>query len=129
MKFNELELNALMEYCISLAQKSPSGIRKPYVGAMIIDDHGKIVGREYKNFLDSGSGFIQHAERVALDDAAGLAEGATLVTTLEPCVRPDKKTVFKPCSELIIERGIRRVILGLRDDSPTVKIMLALIIY
>jgi diaminohydroxyphosphoribosylaminopyrimidine deaminase/5-amino-6-(5-phosphoribosylamino)uracil reductase len=56
-----------------------------------------------------------HAERVALDAAGDRARGATLVTTLEPCNHLGKQPA---CSELIIEAGIRRVLIGMPDGNP-----------
>ncbi|MEK6899805.1 MAG: deaminase, partial [Nanoarchaeota archaeon] len=117
MGFTALQLEEIMGHCIELALRSSSHNTKlPHVGALVVSDNYSIVGRGYKS--RDKSGFVEHGERVALDDAGYLARGATLFTTLEPCYT-SKKMVFKSCSELIVERGIRRVIFGLLDNSPS----------
>lgn len=58
-----------------------------------------------------------HAEMVALEAAGSQAAGAVLATTLEPCVH-DGRT--GPCTEAIIEAGVRRVIVGIEDPDANV---------
>ncbi len=59
-----------------------------------------------------------HAERVALAAAGPEAEGATLVTTLEPCAHQGRTP---PCSEAIVAAGVRRVVVGVLDPDPHVQ--------
>lgn len=56
-----------------------------------------------------------HAERVALNSLADIDSSDTLYVTLEPCSHSGKQP---PCTELIIERGIRRVVLATGDPNP-----------
>ena len=61
-----------------------------------------------------------HAEIMALRAvvAAGAATaGATLATTLEPCNHTGRTG---PCAEAILDAGITRVLVGLRDPDPLV---------
>jgi len=63
-----------------------------------------------------------HAEIVAMDRArkahgARALRGASIATTLEPCNFTGRTG---PCSEAIIEAGIRRVVAGCRDPHPKV---------
>lgn len=58
-----------------------------------------------------------HAEVAALKAAGTQAVGAVLATTLEPCVHTGRTG---PCTEAIIEAGVRRVIVGIEDPDANV---------
>jgi len=63
-----------------------------------------------------------HAEIVALENArrrfgADSLRGASLAVTLEPCCRVGRTG---PCTDAIVEAGIRRVFVGHRDPHPGV---------
>jgi diaminohydroxyphosphoribosylaminopyrimidine deaminase/5-amino-6-(5-phosphoribosylamino)uracil reductase len=58
-----------------------------------------------------------HAEIHALREAGSAAHGADLYVTLEPCC----VTIHTPpCTDAIIDAGIRRVIMGVSDPNPLV---------
>ena len=52
-----------------------------------------------------------------LRDPAAAAEGCDIYVTLEPCCHHGKQP---PCTDAIIESGIRRVIVGSPDPNPLV---------
>ena len=83
----------------------------PWVGAVVVAD-GRIVAR---GATEPPGG--AHAERTALDEAAGSLAGATLVTTLEPC---DHEGRTGPCTEAIVASGVARVVVGVSDPDPDV---------
>ncbi|MCB0419087.1 MAG: bifunctional diaminohydroxyphosphoribosylaminopyrimidine deaminase/5-amino-6-(5-phosphoribosylamino)uracil reductase RibD, partial [Bdellovibrionales bacterium] len=83
----------------------------PAVGAVVIKD-GQIVGKGAHRKAGT-----PHAEVEALAEAGELASGATLVVTLEPCCHWGKTP---PCTELIKEKGIARVLYGYQDPNPVV---------
>tara|TARA_B100001123_G_scaffold105033_3_gene121943 strand:+ start:1482 stop:2531 length:1050 start_codon:yes stop_codon:yes gene_type:complete len=58
-----------------------------------------------------------HAEIKALEEAGELAKGATLYTTLEPC---NHQGLTGPCTNAIINSGIRRVVVALTDPDKRV---------
>lgn len=83
----------------------------PPVGAVVVRD-GEIIGRGAHH----GPG-TAHAETVALDQAGANARGATLYVTLEPC-NHDGRT--PPCTPRVLESGVARVVIGVRDPNPEV---------
>ena len=106
----------LMRYAFSLAKKGrkSTGIN-PMVGAIIVKNK-KIIG---KGFHEKFGG--PHAEVNAIIDAEKKGHdltGSTLITTLEPCSHKSKKT--PPCTNIIIDRGIKKVFYGSLDLNPKV---------
>ncbi len=101
-----------MRIALELAQKGHGSTSpNPMVGAVIVRD-GKIVGSGWH--MRAGS---DHAEVIALREAGGLARGATLYVTMEPCCHHGKTP---PCSDAVIRGGIRRVVAAMTDPNPQV---------
>lgn len=88
-------------------QTSPN----PQVGAVLVKD-GQIIGMGAH--LKAGE---HHAEVHAIKMAGEKAEGATLYVTLEPCSHFGKTP---PCSNLVIESGIKKVFVASVDPNPLV---------
>lgn len=87
----------------------------PWVGCVIVSPQGELVGRGHT--LGPGE---DHAEIAAARDAQARGEsllGATLYSTLEPCSFHGRTPA---CARSIAERGIARVVLGMRDPHPRV---------
>lgn len=82
------------------------------VGAVIVAK-GKVVGSGYHK--QAGG---PHAEVFALQHAKSQSRQATLYLTLEPCCHTEKRT--PPCVPDIIESGVRRVVVAMRDPNPQV---------
>lgn len=87
----------------------------PWVGCLIVSADGELLGRGHT--LGPGE---DHAEIAAALDARerghGVA-GATLYSTLEPCSFHGRTPA---CARSIAERGIARVVVGMRDPHPRV---------
>ncbi|MCF7854330.1 MAG: bifunctional diaminohydroxyphosphoribosylaminopyrimidine deaminase/5-amino-6-(5-phosphoribosylamino)uracil reductase RibD [Candidatus Pacebacteria bacterium] len=81
----------------------------PLVGALVVRE-AQLVGKGYHERAGE-----PHAEVHALRDAGEAARGATLYVTLEPCSTSGRTP---PCTEAIINAGIRRVVIGCRDPNP-----------
>lgn len=96
-----------MQMCIELAkQGKPSP--NPYVGCVVLDKYGNIISTGYHKKCGEN-----HAERDALLKLSnGEEAGGTLIVNLEPCSHFGKTP---PCTDLIIERKIKRVVIGMRD--------------
>lgn len=88
----------------------------PKVGAVVIKGD-EIVCTAYRGELSAGV----HAEYTALVKKCKDKDltGATLITTLEPCTsrRHDKK----PCALHVIEKGIKKVIIGMLDPNREIR--------
>jgi len=84
----------------------------PMVGAVVVSGR-RIVGQGYHRRPGG-----PHAEVLALRSAGGRAHGATLYVTLEPCHHTSKRT--PPCVPAIMESGLRRVVVAIRDPNPLV---------
>jgi diaminohydroxyphosphoribosylaminopyrimidine deaminase / 5-amino-6-(5-phosphoribosylamino)uracil reductase len=102
-----------MEQALALARRglgttSPN----PPVGAVVVRKH-RVVGAGYHRRAGG-----PHAEVFALRQAGVRARGATLYLTLEPCCHIRKRT--PPCVPLILQSGVRRVVIGSRDPNPQV---------
>lgn len=107
--------NDFMKKALSLAEKGMGFVSpNPMVGAVIV-----------RNGLIIGSGWHRkygelHAERNAFADCDSRnidCSGADMYVTLEPCCHYGKTP---PCTEAIIEHGIKRVFIGSSDPNPLV---------
>lgn len=101
-----------MQLALSLAQSvkgqtSPN----PPVGSVVVKD-GRIIGMGAH--LKAGEA---HAEVQAIKMAGGQVEGATIYVTLEPCSHYGKTP---PCSNLLIDSKVSRVVVATTDPNPLV---------
>jgi len=102
-----------MRMALRLAEKARGRTSpNPMVGAVVVKD-GKIISRGWHRKAGE-----PHAEAIALKKAGAAAEGATLYVTLEPCSHTGKRT--PPCSPLVIQSGITRVVVAMTDPNPKV---------
>lgn len=103
-----------MKKCIELAkngegQTSPN----PMVGCVVLDKNENEISTGYHHKYGDN-----HAERDALLKLhKGEEKGGTLIVNLEPCSHHGKTP---PCADLIIERGLKKVVIGMQDVNPIV---------
>ncbi len=101
-----------MSLAISLAKRKKGLTHpNPTVGCVIVNG-GQIVGLGYHE----RAGY-PHAEIVALEQAGERAKGSTLYVTLEPCTHFGRTP---PCTDAIIESGVKRVVIATSDPNPVV---------
>jgi len=84
----------------------------PCVGAVIVDDAGKVVGSGSHTYDG-----LKHAETLAIEQAGSRARGATLYVNLEPCSHQGRTP---PCANAILSAGIIRVVAAMEDPNPLV---------
>jgi len=100
--------------CIEIARKGlGSTAPNPAVGAVLVHND-KIIGEGYTSAYGG-----PHAEVNAIQSVANtsLLKSATLYITLEPCSHFGKTP---PCADLIVEKGIPKVVIGLLDPHKKV---------
>jgi pyrimidine deaminase RibD-like protein len=111
---------AWLARAVELAWCCPPSASAFSVGAVLVTAGGSVLGTGYSR----ETGPAVHAEEVALFRAAGalpagvapdgeMPAGATLYSSLEPCAARASRP--HPCAELIIEAGVRRVVIAWRE--------------
>jgi diaminohydroxyphosphoribosylaminopyrimidine deaminase/5-amino-6-(5-phosphoribosylamino)uracil reductase len=101
-----------MKRALELAKKGEGFTNpNPLVGAVIVKD-GRIIGVGYHEVYGS-----HHAEVNAFLNATEDVTDATMYVTLEPCSHYGKTP---PCANKIVEKGIKKVIIALKDPNPQV---------
>ncbi|RFS82723.1 dCMP deaminase [Actinomadura spongiicola] len=81
------------------------------VGAVVVGADGREISRGHSRDHDPND----HAEEAALARAAAGLTGATVYSSLEPCGRRASRP--RPCAELIVASGARRVVFAWREPA------------
>lgn len=111
MRFNSADEYFLKE-AHKLAKKGFGWVNpNPMVGAIIVKD-GKIIASGYHKKFGG-----PHAEIEAITSAKTNLGDATIYLNLEPCCYFGKTP---PCTEAIIQAGIKRVVCSVLDPNPKV---------
>lgn len=106
-------MHQYMKRALQLAKKGMTSVSpNPMVGAVLIKNN-KVIG---EGFHEKKGG--PHAEVMAIRNASEPVEGSTLICTLEPCCHRNKLT--PPCTDLILEKKIKKVIVASLDPNPEV---------
>lgn len=103
-----------MQRCINLALQGQGNTSpNPMVGSVVVYNN-TIIGEGYHTQAGSPHAEVNAIQNVKNKDLLPLC---TLYVTLEPCSHFGKTP---PCSDLIIEHGIKHVVIGSRDPNPLV---------
>jgi diaminohydroxyphosphoribosylaminopyrimidine deaminase / 5-amino-6-(5-phosphoribosylamino)uracil reductase len=101
-------------HAIDLSRKCPPSPTAYSVGAVIVDAAGTEIASGYSRDTEPHV----HAEESALSrldpDDPRLAT-ATIYSTLEPCT--ERRSRPRPCANLILAAGIRKVVIGWREPA------------
>ena len=105
-----------MDRCFQLAQQGEGLVApNPKVGAVLVHQNQIIAEGYHQKFGEA------HAEVNCINSCPEvyreLIDKSTLYVSLEPCSHFGKTG---PCSHLIVEKGIKKVIVGSRDFNPVV---------
>lgn len=107
-----------MRRCIQLAKNGRQNAKpNPMVGAVIVSADGRIIGEGYHVRCGEGHAEVNAFADVSPEDEPLLRE-ATLYVSLEPCSHYGKTP---PCADLIIKKGVRRVVVGSIDPFAEVQ--------
>ncbi len=109
-----LDMDALLARAAELARRGIANTApNPMVGALCLE-RGEVVG---EGFHESYKG--PHAEELALRAARERgARADTIVVTLEPCSSTGHGKHRPPCTELIREASVKRIVVGCEDPDP-----------
>ncbi len=106
-----------MRRCLQLARNGQLLAKpNPMVGAVIVSKEGRIIGEGYHVRCGEGHAEVNAFASVKSEDEALLHE-ATVYVSLEPCSHYGKTP---PCADLIISKGVRRVVCGCIDPFAEV---------
>ncbi|MBQ7419115.1 MAG: bifunctional diaminohydroxyphosphoribosylaminopyrimidine deaminase/5-amino-6-(5-phosphoribosylamino)uracil reductase RibD [Prevotella sp.] len=106
-----------MRRCLQLAVNGIQGARpNPMVGAVIVVND-RIIGEGYHVRCGEGHAEVNAFAAVKPEDEDLLKE-ATIYVSLEPCAHYGKTP---PCADLIIRKGVRRVVVGCIDPFTEVQ--------
>ncbi len=101
-----------MRRAIALAARGLGRVEpNPPVGCVIVK-RGRVIAEGWHRVFGG-----PHAEIHALRRAGTAARGATAYVSLEPCAHHGKTP---PCTAALIEAGIARVVIGVKDPFPKV---------
>ena len=107
-----------MQRCLQLARNGQQNTKpNPMVGAVIVSSDGRIIGEGYHVRCGKAHAEVNAFASVRAEDEPLLKE-ATLYVSLEPCSHYGKTP---PCADLIIEKGVRRVVVGCVDPFAEVQ--------
>jgi diaminohydroxyphosphoribosylaminopyrimidine deaminase/5-amino-6-(5-phosphoribosylamino)uracil reductase len=108
-----------MRRCLKLARRGAGSVSpNPMVGAVLVADDGTVLGEGWHRSYGG-----PHAEANAIRDAEArhgreALQSATMYVNLEPCTHHGKTP---PCTDLILRKGIPRLVVGMIDPFPAVK--------
>lgn len=102
--------------CLELARLGAGYVApNPLVGSVLVYQD-RIIGEGYHQHYGAAHAEVNCLQSVS-DEDQDLITAATLYVSLEPCAHYGKTP---PCSDLIIRKGIKRVVIGCRDPFPEV---------
>jgi diaminohydroxyphosphoribosylaminopyrimidine deaminase / 5-amino-6-(5-phosphoribosylamino)uracil reductase len=84
----------------------------PLVGCVVADNRQQIIGEGFYAYDE-----VKHAETTALEQAGERARASTVYISLEPHAHQGRTA---PCTDALIQAGIKRVVAPIDDPNPKV---------
>lgn len=105
-----------MQRCIALAEKGLGSVApNPMVGAVLVHE-GRIIGEGFHEKYGEAHAEVNCLQSVKAEDR-NLIASSTLYVSLEPCSHYGKTP---PCSLLILENDIPKIVIGAKDSFEKV---------
>ena len=103
-----------MKKVLGLAKRGTGRVNpNPRVGALVVKD-GEILSEGYHGFFGGPHAEINALSKLTSEEC----KNSTLYVNLEPCVHFGKTP---PCTDTILQSGIKRIVVGTVDPNPAVK--------
>ncbi|MFI3267085.1 MAG: bifunctional diaminohydroxyphosphoribosylaminopyrimidine deaminase/5-amino-6-(5-phosphoribosylamino)uracil reductase RibD [Rikenellaceae bacterium] len=105
-----------MSYALQLAKRGGIGVlTNPNVGSVVVYGD-RIIGEGYHRQYGKAHAEVNAIDSVKDEDRQFLSE-STIYVNLEPCCHTGKTP---PCTQKIIDNGLKRVVIGMQDPFPQV---------
>lgn len=115
-----LEYTKYISRCVQLARLGEYYVApNPMVGAVLVhgeDENARIIGEGWHKQYGGPHAEVNCFESVRTEDEE-LLKDSTLFVSLEPCSHFGKTP---PCADLIVRKGVKRVVVGMLDPNPQV---------
>ncbi len=107
-----------MRRCLALAERGAGAVSpNPMVGAVLVGPSGEVLGEGWHRRYGGPHAEVHAVAEAEARHGAEALRTATLYVNLEPCCHHGKTP---PCTDLILEKGIPRVVVGMADPFPAV---------
>ncbi len=107
-----------MRRCLELARRGAGHVSpNPMVGAVLVGPDGTLLGEGLHGAYGGPHAEVNAVAEAERRHGAEALRSATLYVTLEPCSHHGKTP---PCADLILAKGIPRVVAGMTDPFPAV---------
>ncbi len=108
-----------MRRCLELARRGAGSVSpNPMVGAVLVGDDGTVLGEGWHRSYGGPHAEAHAIRKAETQHGPEALRSATLYVNLEPCTHHGKTP---PCTDLILEKGIPRLVVGMIDPFPAVK--------
>ncbi|MEL6446144.1 MAG: bifunctional diaminohydroxyphosphoribosylaminopyrimidine deaminase/5-amino-6-(5-phosphoribosylamino)uracil reductase RibD [Bacteroidota bacterium] len=111
-------LQAFMHRCLALARRGAgTASPNPLVGSVVVAPDGTVLGEGYHARYGEAHAEVNAIAAAEARHGTDALQSATLYVNLEPCSHHGKTP---PCADLILHKGIPRVVVGMVDPFPRV---------